>query len=1394
VASSLRPYAISRGSAGSNSSNELHKEASSSVAHMPISNSHNALPLPQGQRTKVQAPILFSDRFRLNKTLGFFYGLDSFVRMEVPNYITEDRQDRINDIASYNSNLMKSQRDDEDWEDSFAPLAIGMQFKIDLPPTRDGENPLSSHVIMSLSKFGQTGFQRDLEEGIRLGNLVLSSPLSSDDERGTVSLVLGVLLSYRFKFTKDIQHLDSAVKLLNEAINSSPTSSESWRHECIVVQAVLLTTYYCHIRSKETFKPAITAASQAIERFNFDTSTNDSYFALSVCCAVLHGERFFEDPSPLDWIAVLESCIHIIQNERSANISEIFRDDSYRRQTLEKLNLQLSRFHVVIEDLDKYHFPADCDVGSVALVDIVGGAVLSAMWEEYGKRIRKVHPAVALAEILDVNHCISIRYSSKDIDKIQEADSNKPYFYFGLSVVQLRFRMPYNVTFTNPEQETPSDSFRKSQLTPKKARELSTSYKRKYETSKDLEDLERAIDYAEIAFKGAPSNVDIIEDLVYLSHSHNLHLDEGATLSSMAQLNRVIQYSELALANPELTGGRRYPIAGILALSARQVFLLGSPLNDFDKRISLVKAVFDDAHSSDHDRLLIPDVLSYALAMCFKARYQNTGEVKNLDDCVKFSELSITFPRLEKQRKAIALNNHGLILRLRYRRTKAFEDLDRAVEVFEEALICNTQPSFHAGIINNLLLIHLDRYDRSGDPNEISMAIKRGEEALERMAIDNNDWESDSLSSLLLNFATALSLTSDPIKLDKAVDYVLKAVAMDKTLKSGHQAPNIRNDASEILLYRYELQKKDGDLDSAIRLAEEARKLIRDGHPSQGEILLQLGACLSLKDRSEISLQSCVNIYLDAWKCESMLPAKRITAASRAAKFLLEDGQVTKAAQLLEDSIELMPSIDARWTQRTDRQDSTSFCLSIPANAAMVALKAGRNAEHALKLLEIGRARTLGSLVDLRTEVPVSDDPDNLVRAFNLLRIKADAATSLSEESSLREKMRMILGDIRGRPGFETFTFPPTANDYMKLAREGPIVVLTTSELVDPGVAIIVTDSRIYTLPLVKMTHVETTRRLREMSEEIVPHTSPETYSSRNKMMVALLTWLWDTIVQPVFRELDFQKKTTEPLPYIRWIGVGPLAKAPLHVAGKYKVKGTPYTSMDYAISSYAPSLRALLYATERGPKQYLNRRSDARVLVVRMPETEGAEFLQHVEEEADTLKGMALSVSMHTTELDVPTTTEVLKHLPLHNLVHFACHGIIDPEVPSNSHFLLSDGKLTVQQILKTYSAEPDVAFLSACSTAECGDARLVDESIHIASAFLVLGFKQIIGTLWEGSDKACMEISNRFYEKLLGEDEFKWDGSWKAKLALHHAVKELQELQPKHALLWAPFVVFGP
>ncbi|PPR06929.1 hypothetical protein CVT26_004117 [Gymnopilus dilepis] len=778
------------------------------------------------------------------------------------------------------------------------------------------------------------------------------------------------------------------------------------------------------------------------------------------------------------------------------------------------------------------------------------------------------------------------------------------------------------------------------------------------------------------------------------------------------------------------------------------------------------------------------------LAMCLKTRYQSKGEPKDLDDCIRLFHLAISFPSLAQEDTISMFNNYGLTLRLRYKRTRNLDDLDLAAGYLEKALSHMGDLRSRLSALNNLLLIFQDRHATTGEMEDIRLAIRYGEEALSSA----DQTENRIKSGILINLANALTATGDPSDLDRAVEYARKAVALDTAMQSGHQAPLLRSDASDVLLTRYKAKQQDDDLRSALAFSEEASKLIRQGHSAQGSVLLQLGVCLSAGDPSKIPWRRVVGVYTDAWQCASSLPVNRIFAASKAATILTANNCFTEAADLLERAVKLMPTIDSRWTKRTDLEGLTAASLALPADAAMVALKAGSSAETALSLLEMGRGRTLRSLLDLRTEVSSSEDPDGLIRSFNLLRMKADAARTPSVENEFRQQTAKLLMDIRQRPGLENFMYPPTPKDYMKQAAAGPIVVATTSAMVDTGMAIIITSSRIYSLPLINLTHAETTKQLREMSEEVTSGEF-ETYPSRNKKMLGLLGWLWDVIAKPVIENLRLSKQLdAEKLPHIHWIGIGLLATAPLHVAGEYGVTGASESTMDYAVSSYAPSLRALLYAAERSPREYLNKRKDTRVLIVKMSETDGASPLQNVEEEAATLKGLAQSVSMQTTELNAPTTSDVLSHLPLHNTVHFACHGVSDPGDPSKTHLLLSDGALSVEKILKTHSAAPDVAFLSACSTAESHDARVVDESIHIASAFMMVGFKHIIGTLWEGSDKACMVISNRFYAKLFEEDEQSWDGSWKVALALHHAVRQVQGLHPKYPLLWAPFVAFGP
>jgi CHAT domain-containing protein len=103
---------------------------------------------------------------------------------------------------------------------------------------------------------------------------------------------------------------------------------------------------------------------------------------------------------------------------------------------------------------------------------------------------------------------------------------------------------------------------------------------------------------------------------------------------------------------------------------------------------------------------------------------------------------------------------------------------------------------------------------------------------------------------------------------------------------------------------------------------------------------------------------------------------------------------------------------------------------------------------------------------------------------------------------------------------------------------------------------------------------------------------------------------------------------------------------------------------------------------------------------------------------------------------LDVPSKGKVLEELKVSRVVHFVCHGVSVAEDPSSSYLLLRNGpdgnpqQLTVRELAKISFQQAQLAYLSACSTAETSSRDLMDEVIHVASDFQFAGFPDVIGT----------------------------------------------------------------
>jgi hypothetical protein len=245
---------------------------------------------------------------------------------------------------------------------------------------------------------------------------------------------------------------------------------------------------------------------------------------------------------------------------------------------------------------------------------------------------------------------------------------------------------------------------------------------------------------------------------------------------------------------------------------------------------------------------------------------------------------------------------------------------------------------------------------------------------------------------------------------------------------------------------------------------------------------------------------------------------------------------------------------------------------------------------------------------------------------------------------------------------------------------------------------------------------------------------------------------------------------------------------------------------MDRVVSSYTTTIRALHHAR----RHHTSAPSASRSLIVAMPTTPGVQGrLGHVSEEAALLCDLlpeptllmepdAEADGMTSPESETrPTKARVLKTLSDCGIVHFACHGAHSPDDPSQSLLLLHDHErdpLTVASLAEMRMDSAQLAYLSACRTAFMESVELIDEAIHLTSAFQLAGFPHVIGTLWEINDEVASHMAADFYAELGGiSDQHGGLDTDSAACALHHTVRKVRDRYPNSPYLWAAHLHAG-
>jgi CHAT domain-containing protein len=266
------------------------------------------------------------------------------------------------------------------------------------------------------------------------------------------------------------------------------------------------------------------------------------------------------------------------------------------------------------------------------------------------------------------------------------------------------------------------------------------------------------------------------------------------------------------------------------------------------------------------------------------------------------------------------------------------------------------------------------------------------------------------------------------------------------------------------------------------------------------------------------------------------------------------------------------------------------------------------------------------------------------------------------------------------------------------------------------------------------------------------------------------------------------QKPTGGELPHITWCLTGPLTFLPVHAAGLYDTKEQPKI-FDYVVSSYTPTLTALLSAKRRLP----GNSPTARLLTISQPATPHQSRLPGTVREVDAIQTLqSQSDQLHITWLDdqKATVAAVLQHMKECNWIHLACHGVQDSVNPIDSAFLLIDNPLTLKEIMRQSFSHTELAVLSACQTAK-GDSELPEEAIHLAAGMQMAGYGSVVATMWSIQDDDAPIIAEKFYKYLIEESG---GDSGRAAYALHHAVSHLRNIKGENNFAsWVPFIHLG-
>ncbi|MFD7501788.1 CHAT domain-containing protein [Streptomyces sp. NPDC059850] len=742
----------------------------------------------------------------------------------------------------------------------------------------------------------------------------------------------------------------------------------------------------------------------------------------------------------------------------------------------------------------------------------------------------------------------------------------------------------------------------------------------------------------------------------------------------------------------------------------------------------------------------------------------------------------------------------GNLLRMRFEATGHLGDLTEAIGVLRVAVRATTDDdALRCPAYSLLGLALLDQFVTTHEAADLDAATEAARNSMAGSAPLSPHY-GQTLTNLAAVLYARFETYGDFAELAEAIRHLEHAVAA--TPPHQHDHPVMRIKLAVALGARGKHTGRITDVDRGTELLRSVLDTVQATSPHWQVASLELGALLTARSNMTRAPGDLL-AAMGQFRATALAPGEDIRSRLRAAFLWGLNGAysgdlptATEAFGLALD--DLLPKLTGRALDRRSREVRLRELPSLACVAAAVEITAGRP-EEALVRLERGRGVLLAQALRLRgRHGELAEAAPELAGRFErVCDALIEERGTAEQRAALTAEFDALLAEIRGLGGFERFHRPLGWARLRTVAAQGPVVVLNVSELRCDAL-LLHTEAEggngVEVLPLAGVTRAEVSRRAEGFHAAVAALSSAAALTdgdTHQQAMEETLEWLWKHIAGPVLTRLGLDRPVSPEAeerewPRLWWCPTGPLALLPLHAA---RCRSDGSHVQDRVVSSYTPTLAALLHARERAAGPSGPPTLAAVGVSAPPPGADGAALppLPAVGAELAAVAGLPVGQS-RLQDADA-TPGAVLAALRTHPYAHLACHGSYDPENPSAGGLVLHGGELTVHDLTTERMGEAEFACLSACHTAAPGTA-LVDEVITLASAFQLCGYRHVIGSLWTLKDAVTPALARDLYGALGAARSTA--GSARA---LHRAVQRLRaERRYARPLFWASMIHIGP